>query len=161
MSRLSIFGCSVLVLAIASSVSARSKLSPIDLCLDSISDKNEVKISSSILDSDRDYRSYESVKYGIEGGERSFVQLDEFVVGVDEINFLDRNQRRIQINSNSIAIERSDLYVRHHPSGTIYCLVSPFSGLGSSGRYQRYAALIAIQRSSGSRPVFVGYIYKR
>jgi hypothetical protein len=137
------------------------KSSATDVCLKSIQEKYEVNISSSFQDDERDYKEYGGFKFGTIRGGYSFVQFGEAVVSVENIKFFDEEHRRIQIGLDSIALDRGILYVIENRLKTTYCLVSPLAGLGSSGSYQRFAALIAFHKTEDPIPRYEGAIYRR
>lgn len=145
---------------LAYSAKSRSE-STITLCERSISKKFEITIHESISDSGKDYKEYEGLKYGYLDNRRAFVKYKGTLSKIEDIKFFDRSGKAINLKSESVALDLGDLYVRHARGGTIYCIVAPFSGMGSSGSFQRYAALIAIKATRAKTFKPLGAVVKR
>ncbi len=136
--------------------------SAMDTCKQSISKEFEIAIHASISDGDEDYKEHEGLKFGVVNKTKGFVQYaEDDPVPVENIQFRDVDQREAKFDSDAMSIERSELYVRDGDRLKTFCLLTPFSGLGSSGSFQNYAALIAVHTQDGraSRPV--GEVVKR
>lgn len=135
--------------------------SAIGVCRNSLSKKFEIQLHESLSDDERIFKEHGTLKFGKLNDGHAFVEADGLATRVEDIEFLDPFGLVQHIESQSIEMDLSDLYVHKLKEGSVYCILSPFSGLGSSGSFQRYAALIAIKatHTGASRPA--GAIIKR
>lgn len=153
---LAILGFSMLLMSDANAESALAT------CKKSISQKYEIEIHESISDGAMTYKEHEDIKFGNLDEQHSFVQYKDHVLEVERIPFKDLQHRTISLKSESVAIDRSALYVRQHKNCKTYCILVPFSGIGSSGSFQRFAALIAIGgRHADGEVKIAGEVIKR
>lgn len=136
--------------------------SALTTCKKSISEKYEIEIHESTSDGAMNYKEYEDIKFGNLDEGQSFVQYKDHILAVEKISFKDQQKRAISLKSESISIDRSELYVRQGNNLKTYCILVPFSGIGSSGSFQRFAALIAISGDCADGKVTVaGEVVKR
>lgn len=151
-----ILGFSMVLLSDANAESALAS------CKKSISKKYEIEIHESISDGAMTYKEHGDIKFGNLDEQQSFVQYKDHVLKIEKIPFKDPQHRTISLKSESVAIERSDLYLRQDKNCKTYCILVPFSGIGSSGSFQRFAALIAIRGGHADGEVKIaGEVIKR
>ena len=127
-----------------------------EACKRSMSKEFEVVKFESIADGDMSYREFEGLRFGLIGKLHAFIQYAEDApVRLEDIQIHDIERRDVKFKSEALAIERSELYLRNEKKQKIFCLVTPFSGLGSSGSFQQYAVLMAlsVQQAKISEPI--------
>lgn len=133
-----------------------------EICRRSISHDPAITIQESFTDGEESYREYDGLRFGTTSRGQAFVQYaDDAPIALEEIQFRDTDGKVVRLHSDSLALARSDLYVRDENKLKTYCLVIPFSGLGSSGSFQKFAALIAIGAQDGKATKPVGEVIKR
>ncbi|MCO5978116.1 hypothetical protein [Ideonella oryzae] len=130
-------------------------------CKASLKKAFEIQISESLSDDEKSFKEYKNIRFGQLNGGYSFVEIDDSRTRIEDIEFATPSGARQHLQSKSIDIDLSALYARRTETGFLYCILSPFSGLGSSGSFQRYAALIAIKTAYKGGPRLAGAIVKR
>jgi hypothetical protein len=129
---------------------------------DSISKEHEVEIHKSISDGDRDYKEHLDFRFGYVGKERAFVQYaNGEPVELSTVHFTGIEGTSSRLHSTDLAMDQSDLYVTVGEGRSIYCLLTPFDGLGLSGSFQNFAALIAVDVKDGIASAPVGEVVRR
>jgi len=162
--RLTSLFLSSFILALATSACAtpqrRTETALLDECKSSLKKEFEVQINESLSDDEKNFKEYKDLKFGKVNDGHSFVEIHKSRTHIDDINFTTPSGGKQHIQSESIEIDLSSLYFRRTESGLLYCILAPFSGLGSSGGFQRYVALIAIGTTRKGATPPVGAIIK-
>jgi hypothetical protein len=128
----------------------------IQTCKASLSREFEIPIQESLSEDGMEYKEHAGFKFGSIDETHAFVRYsDDDPIGVDDIPFTDPEGLNIRLRSGDLAIDQSDLYVRTGKHHATYCLLTPFGGLGLSGKFQGFAALIAldVQGEVASKPM--------
>jgi hypothetical protein len=134
----------------------------LDVCRASLSKEFEIQIHESVSENETDYKEYAGFKFGFMNGNHAFVQYNENdPIEVKKIPFTDLEGLKIRLKAEDLAIDQSDLYVRPRNNQRTYCLLAPFGGLGLSGSFQGFAALIAVDVQGGIASQPVGAVIRR
>lgn len=152
-----------LVLCIYAPAVTASPSSPISDCRRIISTASEVCLTDSLTDGQRHFKLFRNFAFGVTEGEGSgFVQYKSRTFRIESIHFAGPSGKPIPLGPRALAIDLSDLYVHDERRGRVlYCLLSPLSDLGQSGRFQQYAALIALRVNGATTMIPVGAIVRR
>jgi hypothetical protein len=157
----------ILALSASATVAACASDAPreqaaIKTCKDSLATEFEVQIHESIAEDDKDYKEHAGLKFGRINQKQAYIQYDgSEPVLLEDIPFNDLDHRSLRLKSSDVAIDQSDLYVRIGRHHRTYCLQAPFGGLGLSGRFQGFAALIALEVEDGVASNPVGEVIRR
>lgn len=130
-------------------------------CRDSLQKKYEIQLDSSFVDDDRNYREHGSLKFGEYESGAIFVEYGETRFEFSSIRFINIPPNIKEVKSESLAIARADLFERTKGRVKFSCILAPLSGLGSSGSYQKFAALIALKYDGVKINQPVGEIIRR
>lgn len=152
-----------LVLSMYAPVVTASPSSPISDCRRVISTVPEVRLTDSLTDGQRHFKLFRNFAFGVtEGNGAAFVQYKSRTFRIESISFTDPLGKPIPLGPRTLAIDLSDLYVHDERRGQVlYCLLSPLSDLGQTGRFQQYAALIALKVKGATTTTPVGAIVRR
>jgi hypothetical protein len=106
----------------------------------------------SIADDFGDYFEYGGVKYGESTKGEGYIGVDDERVMLAAISFRDPKGKMVSLGSDDLALSRAVAY-GSKSDRFVVCILSPFSGIGSSGGYQRYVGLIAVGKPHGRLPL--------
>lgn len=111
----------------------------------------------------RRYFSYGELEFGTkEDGESGFIKINDLAIGIESIKFK-RNlslAATFNIGAKDLNMLQGEVIPIRFNSTPTYCLIFPFSGLGASGNYAKYKALIAIPKTAKSPNDISGAIHK-
>lgn len=102
----------------------------------------------SISDDFGDYFEFDGVRYGTSQNGEVYVGVDSENVMVESVHFRDHRGKQINLRSEDLAISRAVAY-RSKSDRLVVCVLSPFSGIGSSGSFQARVGLIAVRKPDG------------
>lgn len=116
-------------------------------------------MTDSLTDGQRHFKLFKDFSFGVtEGEDSAFIQHKSRAFQIESIPFSSSSGKPISLGPGALAIDLSDLYVHDEQRGQVlYCLLSTLANLGQSGRFQQYAALIALRGNGATTtiPVFV------
>lgn len=95
---------------------------------------------------------FKGVKYGMSLQGEGYVGVDDARVMVSAIRFVDLKGNVVALRPDDLAISRAVAY-QSKTDKSIVCVLSSFSGLGSSGGFQHLAGLIAVAKPHGPSPL--------
>lgn len=96
------------------------------------------------------YKEFQDVQYGTSLKGEGYVGVDSANVMLAAIRFGDPKGKIGALRSDDLALSRAVAYGSKSDQ-VVICVLSPFSGLGSSGSFQGVAGLIAVQKPHGQR----------
>jgi len=102
----------------------------------------------SFSDNFGDYFEFKNVRYGVNTQGEGYIGVGEENLMVAKIPFRDLKGARVSLGPDELAIGRAVAYGSRYDRSVV-CILSPFSGLGSSGSFQGTAGLIAVQKPHG------------
>lgn len=119
---------------------------------------------STLIEEDgRRYFSYAELEFGTkEDGESGFIKINDLDIGIESIKFKKHllSATTFNIGAKDLNMLQGELVPIRFNSTSTYCLIFPFSGLGASGSYAKYKALIAIPKTAKSPNDISGSIRK-
>jgi hypothetical protein len=129
---------------------------PQGLCRHLVSNGRTISLDSSFNDGDRDYFEVGGIRFGKHANEAAFVEHKGKETLISKIPFTDGKHRAITLRDDDVSLMRGSIY--NNKDRKTYCLVAPFSGIGSSGHFQQYRALIIIQEHGASPARLIGQL---
>jgi hypothetical protein len=109
---------------------------------------------ASFEDETGNYAEFRGVKYGLTTADEAFVGVGDQVVKLHDLPFKDLHGRTLRLSSDELAFGMAVAYRATSEPGVV-CVLSPFSGLGLSGSFQRVAVLVAVRKPRGHVPLRV------
>ncbi|MEY4766604.1 MAG: hypothetical protein RI907_3277 [Pseudomonadota bacterium] len=100
------------------------------------------------------YTAFKGVQFGESLQGAAYVGVASQRVMLASLRFHAPKGPPVQLASDELALSRAVAYVSHQYARVI-CVLGPLSGLGSSGSFQRVAALIAVRKPRGQSPLRV------
>lgn len=126
--------------------------------------KTKTSKQSTLYEEDgRRYFSYGELEFGTkEDGESGFIRINDIDIGIESIKFKRDITRAATFNigAKDLNMLQGEVIPIRFNSTPTYCLIFPFSGLGASGNYAKYKAVIAIPKTSKNAGDYVGEIRK-
>lgn len=101
------------------------------------------------------YFEFKDVQYGISLQGEGYVGVDSEHVMLTAIRFRDLKGKVVYLRSDELALSRAVAY-RSKSDRSVICVLSPFSGVGSSGGFQGVAGLIAVRKPDGQSHLRTG-----
>jgi hypothetical protein len=153
-------GITQLIIAFAL-LSESALANPVDLCWKASSKPQQSHETSLIQDGEKKYFSYDSLSFGIKGGDGSgFVEINDVEIGIHEINYFkkDKGKSILKLRPDDLNMLLGEVTKIKHKSKSFYCLALPFTGLGSSGNFSKYKAVITIPKSTKTQKEVTGLI---
>lgn len=95
---------------------------------------------------------FKDVQYGTSLQGEGYVGVDSEHVMLTAIRFRDPKGKLVALRADDLALSRAIAYGSKSDQSVI-CVLSPFSGVGSSGGFQGVAGLIAIRKPHGQSPL--------
>lgn len=111
----------------------------------------------------RRYFSYDELEFGTkEDGESGFIRINDIDIGIESIKFKRHflSAATFNIGAKDLNMLQGEVVLIRFNSTSTYCLIFPFSGLGASGNYAKYKAVIAIPKTAKSASDYFGEIRK-
>lgn len=111
----------------------------------------------------RRYFSYGELEFGTkEDGESGFIKINDIDLDIKNIKFKRHisSAATFNIGAKDLNMLQGEVVPIRFNSTPTYCLIFPFSGLGASGNYAKYKAVIAIPKTAKSAGEYVGEIRK-
>lgn len=106
----------------------------------------------SFTDEFGNYFEFKGVQYGTSLQGEGYVGVDSKHVMLTAIHFRDPKGKSVALQADDLALSRAIAYGSKSDHSVI-CVLSPFSGVGSSGSFQGVAGLIAIRKPHGQSPL--------
>ncbi len=141
------FCATVMMLFVSGSICAQNLVKQ---CMPASFAHGNVKTRESFSDDFGNYFEYKGVQYGTSLEGDGYVGVESKHVMLTSIRFRDPKGKAVELRSDDLALDRAVAYASKSDHAVI-CVLSPFSGLGSSGSFQRVAGLIAVQKPHGHR----------
>lgn len=111
----------------------------------------------------RRYFSIDELEFGVkEDGESGFIKVNDIDLGIETIKFTKdkSNAAKFSVGAKDLNMIQGEVVEIKFNSKSIYCLVFPFAGLGSSGNYAKYKAVIAIPKETKKTNEITGAVRK-
>lgn len=135
--------------------------SSIESCWQASMKSREVESVSLIIDGDRKYIAYKKLVYGVKGnGENGFFRINgvDFDVSKVKYVFMKSGKYVKNIGRNDLDMLKGEALEVGRGSKSSYCLVLPFNGLGASGSFSNYMAVISIPKLAKRNKDVMGFV---
>jgi hypothetical protein len=117
-------------------------------CMPASFERGKTVVRESFSDDFGDYFEFNGVRYGATPKGEGYVGVGSENVMLTSVHFRDPQGKSIAIRPDDFAISRAVAY-GSKSDRMIVCVLSSFSGLGSSGSFQGRAGLIAVRKPHG------------
>lgn len=135
--------------------------SSIESCWQASMKSREVEPTSLIIDDDRKYIAYKKLMYGVKGNdENGFFKINgvDFDVSKVKYVFIKSGKYVKNIGRNDLDMLQGEALEVGRGSKSSYCLVLPFNGLGASGSFSNYMAVISVPKLATRNKDVMGFV---